>query len=284
MDWLVESVLKPIKEAIEKLPWWLRFVLLCVILGLVLFREYLTPSPPQIARFSTDPKMVKPGETVAVSWEVKNARRVAIEPDIGLVTSAGTRFLAPKATTVYTLTAENWFFSESASHQVEVKTIPSPAPRPRVISFRNFMITRFLSGEEYAREGIKRMKPVVEDPSYCSGARLVLLQPREHDPPGSFLSTALSSDKLTSCNTLPIDFEFNQPVRKVTIEFRGAAVAYELNAYDSKGNLLGQSTQNAQAYSTKTYTVSFTSAARNITKITFGYTGAVTLIQQISYQ
>ena len=205
MNWLFETVLKPVKQWFEKLPWWKQIAIALFIIC-------------------------------------------------------------------------SWYFREQL-----LQIITPTTAKPRIINFRTFTRDRTLSGKEYAREGIKQITPVVEDPSYCAGAKVVLLQPREHDPPGSFLSTALQG-QWTICNTLPISFEFNEPVRTVTVEFRGGAVPYELIAYDNNSLLVGQNSQNAQAYSTESYTVTFTSSHRNINAVTFGYTYATTQILHISFQ
>jgi hypothetical protein len=69
----------------------------------------------------------------------------------------------------------------------------------------------------------------------------------------------------------------------VTLTFAGASVIYTLRAYDSGGTLLGTSTQ-AAVYGGGTFQVSFSSASANISRITFGYTTAITAIKQICFE
>jgi hypothetical protein len=282
IKWLIDSVLGPIWRRIQNYPWWVRLLILLVIISASYLGRHLIPSQPEIVRFSADPNQIKVGDEVTITWEVKKARAVSIHPDIGSVTPAGSRRVSPKKTTVYSLTATNLFFRDTASHEIQVKTTPQPTAKPRVISFRHFTRNRFLQGDEYALEGIVKIKPVIGG-AYCVDAQLALLQPAEHDPPESFLTTARNSN-VKECNTLPVSFEFADPVRSISIEFSGAAVPYELNAFDSKNHLIGQSTKNAQAYSTEIYTVTFASPYTNIARITFGYEGAVTQIKQIKFQ
>jgi hypothetical protein len=113
----------------------------------------------------------------------------------------------------------------------QVLQVITSTPAPKIINFKTFTVNRTLSGNEYAGEGIKQIKAVIEDPVYCPNAQLVLRQPKQHDPPGSFLTTGVPG-KWTDCNTLPIEFYLTKPVRSITVDFRGAAVPYELNVYD----------------------------------------------------
>jgi len=64
-------------------------------------------NPPVIARFSTFPEVIEFGRTSLLRWNVTGASRVVIEPDIGVVPSAGNHAVTPNTTTIYTLTAES---------------------------------------------------------------------------------------------------------------------------------------------------------------------------------
>ncbi|MFT5122318.1 MAG: hypothetical protein ACI9QL_004940 [Candidatus Omnitrophota bacterium] len=71
--------------------------------------------PPTIEHFVVNPENVASGETVNVSWAVRNAIGVRIEPDIGPVSTNGVLNLPMDATTLFTLTATNTLGSVAAS-------------------------------------------------------------------------------------------------------------------------------------------------------------------------
>ncbi|MGA2368044.1 MAG: hypothetical protein ABSF74_05700 [Dehalococcoidia bacterium] len=62
---------------------------------------------PTINSFTTTPDTVPAGQTVTLKWDVSNATRVTIQPEIGTVPSSGTRTITPSATSEYVLTAIN---------------------------------------------------------------------------------------------------------------------------------------------------------------------------------
>jgi hypothetical protein len=62
---------------------------------------------PSINTFTATPGTVPAGQTVTLTWDVSNATRVTIQPEIGTVPSSGTRTITPSATSEYILTAIN---------------------------------------------------------------------------------------------------------------------------------------------------------------------------------
>jgi hypothetical protein len=99
----------------------------------------ITPStqPPTINSFGASPPTIDAGESSTLSWNVVGATMVSIDQGIGNVALAGSRIVAPSATTVYTLTATGASgISATATAQVIVSGAPSPpASLPVVNSF-----------------------------------------------------------------------------------------------------------------------------------------------------
>ncbi len=62
---------------------------------------------PTINIFTIKPDSISPGSSTTLSWDVSNAAKVTIAPDIGDVSAVGTRVIYPKLETIYTLTAIN---------------------------------------------------------------------------------------------------------------------------------------------------------------------------------
>ena len=65
------------------------------------------PGWPIINSFAATPETVAAGQSVTLSWDVSNATRVTIQPEIGTVPPSGTRSITPSATSQYVLTAIN---------------------------------------------------------------------------------------------------------------------------------------------------------------------------------
>lgn len=85
--------------------------------------------------FSTSRPQIMPGQTSTLSWQVSDADRIHIEPDIGRVSGLGSRAVKPAATTSYILIATNEAGESRITCRVEVnkqptvriKTIEQPA-------------------------------------------------------------------------------------------------------------------------------------------------------------
>jgi prefoldin subunit 5 len=84
--------------------------------------------------FSTSRPQIMPSQTSILSWQVSDADRIRIEPDIGRVSALGSRAVKPAATTTYTLIATNQAGESRITCRVEVdkqlavriKTIEQP--------------------------------------------------------------------------------------------------------------------------------------------------------------
>ena len=62
---------------------------------------------PVISNFSALPENITAGQSLTLSWNVKDASSIVISPDIGSVPAGGSRLVSPIADTTYTLTALN---------------------------------------------------------------------------------------------------------------------------------------------------------------------------------
>jgi len=75
---------------------------------------------PALHSFNTTRPVIMPGQTSTLSWQVSNAERIRIEPEVGLVSALGSRTVKPSATTTYTLIATNRTGDSKLSQRVEV--------------------------------------------------------------------------------------------------------------------------------------------------------------------
>jgi hypothetical protein len=74
-----------------------------------------TPTKPVITAFSAEPQQVAPGQAATLQWDVSNATRVTISPDIGDVPSKYSKQVSPSSTMTYILTATNEAGSNSSN-------------------------------------------------------------------------------------------------------------------------------------------------------------------------
>jgi len=79
---------------------------------------------PTISVAAKPPK-IRPGETVQIEWQVQNAYRVRIDPDIGEVQTSGSKTLAPAKSVSYTLTATGK--GGIVTHNVDI-AVEAPSP------------------------------------------------------------------------------------------------------------------------------------------------------------
>jgi peptidoglycan hydrolase CwlO-like protein len=79
---------------------------------------------PTCHSFNTTRPQILPGQTSILSWQVSNADRIFIEPDIGQVSSLGSRAVDPSKTTTYTLIAINQEGKIIETCKVEVSKNP----------------------------------------------------------------------------------------------------------------------------------------------------------------
>ncbi|MGB6152103.1 MAG: hypothetical protein WBG48_08935 [Pricia sp.] len=147
--------------------------------------------------------------------------------------------------------------------------------------FTNMGNSRIVKSNDFQKQGIKRVKAKPSG-NYCATAEpAILAKGGTSRSPVSYLSTA-TPNKLNSCNTIVLEFVFNSPVKQVTVYFYGAAVDNKLTAYRSNGTVIGSRTKKAVPYNyTKPYSVTYSSTIKNISRITFGYQAASTMITGI---
>lgn len=150
------------------------------------------------------------------------------------------------------------------------------------IDFSNYEgESKILSQFAYADDGIESIKTITPD-SYCSNALPALLAVGHNFSPWSFLSTA-NPRNLNSCNTVPLEFTFLEPVKKVVVEFHGAAVEYSLTAFSEHDTVLGSTTATSEPNNyDEASLASWEEESAKIYKITFGYRAAVTHIRSIT--
>ena len=136
-----------------------------------------------------------------------------------------------------------------------------------------------LTGDEFLAKGISLAG--APESSYCADAVAAVRLP-SYAVHFIFLTTS-SPDDVHACNTVPIAITFASPVSRVNLTFAGASVTYTMKAYDSAGVLLGTAQQDA-VFGGGTFEVTFNSGNANISRITFGHTGALTVVKEVYYQ
>ena len=81
--------------------------------------------PPVILSFAADPPHIQPGGTSALSWVVKNAKGVSIEPAIGVRPPLGSVGVSPGQMRTFTLTARGEGATATATATVTVTDAPA---------------------------------------------------------------------------------------------------------------------------------------------------------------
>jgi len=62
---------------------------------------------PRINKFTVTPNTVPQGQSVTLSWDISDATRISLQPEIGTIPGVGTRSVTPMVTTTYQVTASN---------------------------------------------------------------------------------------------------------------------------------------------------------------------------------
>lgn len=62
---------------------------------------------PRINKFSVSPTSVPQGQSVTLTWDISDATRISLQPEIGSIPAVGTRSVTPMVTTTYQVTASN---------------------------------------------------------------------------------------------------------------------------------------------------------------------------------
>jgi hypothetical protein len=81
---------------------------------------------PSISNFSSNTDSIISGQSATLSWSVADAMSVSISPDVGTVSSSGTKGVSPASTTTYKLTASNGAGNSTASTTVTVTVSSVP--------------------------------------------------------------------------------------------------------------------------------------------------------------
>ncbi len=120
---------------------------------------------PTCHSFNTNRPVIMPGQTSTLSWQVSNAGRIRIEPEVGPVTALGSRTVKPSATTTYTLIATNQAGERRLSRRIEISE--------RINIFSSDSIGSRVLLEEYKASDdskvLSEQKPPVSDPNTALG-------------------------------------------------------------------------------------------------------------------
>jgi len=81
--------------------------------------------PPTCHSFNTNRPVIMPGQTSTLSWQVSNATRIRIEPEVGSVSALGSRTVKPSVATTYTLIAANNAGQSRQTCRIEVGEAPA---------------------------------------------------------------------------------------------------------------------------------------------------------------
>lgn len=108
---------------------------------------------PTCHSFNTARPWIMPGQASILSWQVSNAERIRIEPDIGPVSALGSVAIKPSVATTYSLIAANQAGEKIRTCRIEVGkslTIGSDGIPPRTLSEQDLAAgdKRVLSGQQ----------------------------------------------------------------------------------------------------------------------------------------
>jgi len=83
---------------------------------------------PTVNKFTSSQDTVPSGQSVTLSWDVSNATRISLQPEIGTIDAAGTRSVTPSVTTKYKIIASNDAGSTTRELTVNVGAAVTGAP------------------------------------------------------------------------------------------------------------------------------------------------------------
>lgn len=101
----------------------------------------VTGIPPSIISFDLNSDSIYSGQSATLTWNVQNATSVSISPEIGSVTSSGSKSVSPHSNTRYVITATNSAGNVTASKTLTINDTNKP------------IITIFRSGSESINSG-----------------------------------------------------------------------------------------------------------------------------------
>ena len=148
------------------------------------------------------------------------------------------------------------------------------------LSFSGYATIFVPSNSKFQAKGISLIRSAPLG-NYCNDAQAIILPPGIYGSQMSFLTTALR-DKTNHCNTVPIEVVFSEPVRTVVVTFRGAILPYELVGYKKDGAVIRKKYRSPKQVGVAS-TVGMVSGKANISRITFGYESALSMIEKIEF-
>ena len=105
----------------------------------------------QVLRFTASATSIRPGESVTLEWVAVNADRIVLDRGIGIVEARGSRTVAPKVTTTYTIEAFGYGKTGNDTRSVTIivpGTTPAPPEKPETPSeLENKPIPRMAYGK-----------------------------------------------------------------------------------------------------------------------------------------
>jgi len=140
---------------------------------------------PVCHSFSTSYPQIMPGQTSTLSWQVSDADRIRIEPDIGRVSALGSRAVKPAATTTYTLIAMNEAGESRMTCRVEVdkqlavriKTIEQPAVSAEAIEPELPVVSSDISESKVVSNEVIEPPVVSSDVNEPKGVSYEVIEP-----------------------------------------------------------------------------------------------------------
>ncbi|MCX6006403.1 MAG: hypothetical protein NTZ34_03970, partial [Chloroflexi bacterium] len=83
---------------------------------------------PAVNTFTASKDTIASGQSVTLSWDVSDATRITLQPEIGTITASGTRSVTPSVTTTYKIIASNDAGSTTRELTVAVGAAITGAP------------------------------------------------------------------------------------------------------------------------------------------------------------
>jgi len=89
---------------------------------------------PRINMFTVSPDTVPQGQSVTLSWDISDATRITLQPEIGTIPNVGTRSVTPAVTTTYQVIASNDAGATKSEVTVNVTAPLAGSPDLTIIS------------------------------------------------------------------------------------------------------------------------------------------------------
>jgi hypothetical protein len=83
---------------------------------------------PSVNKFTTSKDTISSGQSVTLSWDISDATRISLQPEIGTIAASGTRSVTPTVTTTYKIIASNDAGSTTREITVNVGAAVTGAP------------------------------------------------------------------------------------------------------------------------------------------------------------